>query len=227
LGKGILGRDTKSIRILVVSDIHGSEIGIQDIVKKSQALKPDLVVICGDITHFGPPGQATKFLDMIEVPTFAVPGNCDPPEVIPAIEDSKAKGLHRRAQEFRGFTFVGLGGAPQSPNGLEMEFSEERIFEFLDEVMVPKGILVTHCPAWGRNDTARGAHLGSKAIADIVEKYKPKLALSGHIHDARGILEDKDTIFVNPGPAKHGFGALVVINGDKVKAELLDGFQKS
>jgi Icc-related predicted phosphoesterase len=45
LGKGILGRDTKSIRILVVSDIHGSEIGIQDIVKKSQALKPDLVVI--------------------------------------------------------------------------------------------------------------------------------------------------------------------------------------
>jgi uncharacterized protein len=227
LGQGILARDVRSTRILVVSDIHGSEVGIQEVVRKARALRPDLVVVCGDITHFGPPEQATKFLDMIEVPTFAVPGNCDPPEVIPAIEDSKAKGLHRRRQEFMGLTFVGLGGSPQSPNGLEMEFSEDRMFEFLDEVMVPKGILVTHCPAWGRNDTAKGAHLGSKAISDIVEKYKPKLALSGHIHDARGVLVDKGTTFVNPGPAKQGFGALVTIEGEKIKAELLDGFQKS
>jgi len=227
LGQGILAKDNKVTRVLVVSDIHGSEMGIQEVVRKSELLKPDLVVICGDITHFGPPEQATKFLDMLEVPTFAVPGNCDPPEVIPAIEDSKAKALHRRRQEFRGHTFVGLGGSPQSPNGLAMEFSEERIFEFLDEVMVPEGILVTHCPAWGHNDTAGGAHLGSKAISDIVEKYKPKLALSGHIHDARGILKDKGTIFVNPGPAKQGFGALVTIEGNKFKAELLDGFQKS
>jgi uncharacterized protein len=215
------------MRVLVVSDLHGSEMGLQEVVRKSEVLKPDLVVICGDITHFGPPQQATEFLDKIGVLTFAVPGNCDPPEVIRAIEDSKAKGLHRRTQELKGYIFVGLGGAPQSPNGLPMEFSEERIFEFLDEIMVPKGILVTHCPAWGRNDTAKGAHLGSKAISDIVEKYKPKLVLSGHIHDARGILEEKGTTFVNPGPAKQGFGALVVIEGDKVKVELLDGFQKS
>jgi hypothetical protein len=225
LGHGILGQG-KAIRILVVSDIHGSERAMKEVVHKAETQKPDILVICGDITHFGPPSQAKDFLDMLELPAFAVPGNCDPPEVITAIEDSKAKGLHRRSQEFRGETFAGLGGAPQSPNGLPMEFSEERIFGFLDEVMVERGILVTHCPAWGRNDTAKGAHMGSKAISDIVEKYKPKLALSGHIHDARGVVEEKATTFVNPGPAKQGYAALVLLKRDKVKVDLLEGFKE-
>ena len=33
--------------------------------------------------------------------------------------------------------------------------------------------------------------------------------LSGHMHEARGMVEQDGTVFVNPGPAKDGFGALV------------------
>jgi hypothetical protein len=226
MGHGILGQGRQPIRILVVSDIHGSEKAMREIVLKAQAQQPHLIVVCGDITHFGPPSQAKDFMDMLELPAFAVPGNCDPPEVITAIEDSKAKGLHRRRVEFKGETFAGLGGAPQSPNGLPLEFSEERIFGFLDEIMVERGILVTHAPPYGKNDTAKGVHMGSKAISDIVEKYKPKLALSGHIHDARGVVVEGGTTFVNPGPAKQGYAALVTLKGNKAKVDLLEGFQE-
>ena len=226
MAHGFLGLKGQVMKLLVVSDIHGSDSAMDMIVSKAGSLKPDLVVVCGDITHFGPATEAKAFLDKVGPLTFAIPGNCDPPEVITAISDSKAKGLHRRTQSFMGQTFVGLGGSPQSPNGLEMEFSEDRMFQFLDEVMVERAILVTHCPAWGRNDTARGAHLGSKAISDIVEKYKPKLALSGHIHDARGVVEEKLTTFVNPGPAKHGYAALVTVKGDNVQVQLLEGLEQ-
>jgi Icc-related predicted phosphoesterase len=44
--------------------------------------------------------------------------------------------------------------------------------------------------------------------------------LSGHIHEARGIVEQEGTLFVNPGAAKDGFAALLDINAE-TKATLL------
>jgi Icc-related predicted phosphoesterase len=218
--KGILGQ---GMRILVVSDIHGSDKAMDEIRRKVKACTPDILVVCGDITHFGPSSQAREFLDSVNIPTLAVPGNCDPTDVITAIEDSKAETLHRRGVDVMGEHFAGLGGASRSPNGLPMEFSEERIYCFLDEVMRPGSILVTHCPAYGRNDLTKDAHLGSRAILSIVEKYKPKLALSGHVHQARGVMEEGGTTFVNPGPATRGYAALVTVKRNHVKAELLEG----
>jgi Icc-related predicted phosphoesterase len=196
-------------------------MAMAEIRNKVRSHRPDLVVVCGDITHFGPPEQAKEFLDSLDAPTFALPGNCDPPGVITAIEDSKAEILHRRGVDYKGERFTGLGGAPSS-HGLHMEFSEERIFEFLDDVMCEGCILVTHAPAYGRNDKARGTHLGSSAISSIVEKYKPKLAISGHIHEARGVVEEEGTTFVNPGPANRGFAALITLKGSHIKVELLE-----
>jgi Icc-related predicted phosphoesterase len=212
-----------SLKILAITDIHGSEQAMAGVRKLIRSLKPDLLVVCGDITNFGPPGLAKEFLDSIDIPTFAIPGNCDPPEVITAIEESKAETLHRREVDYQGEHFVGLGGSPRTPYGTPTEFSEERIFEFLDDIMVERSILITHAPPWGKNDKARGTHLGSSAIQTIVEKYKPKLAISGHIHEARGVIEEGGTTFVNPGPASHGYAALIKIRGNRVKVELLEG----
>jgi Icc-related predicted phosphoesterase len=220
-----MGRDLlrHGLTILAITDIHGSEKAMVGVRKLIRTHKPDLLVVCGDITNFGPPGLAKEFLDSIDIPTFAIPGNCDPPEVIRAIEESKAETLHRREVDYKGENFVGLGGSPRTPYGTPTEFSEERIFEFLDDIMVEGGILVTHAPCWGKNDKARGTHLGSNAILNIVEKYKPKLAISGHIHEARGVVEEGGTTFVNPGPANHGYSALIKLRGKKIKVELLEG----
>ena len=67
--------------------------------------------------------------------------------------------------------------------------------------------------------------MGCEAITQIVQKYKPKLVISGHIHEAFG-LEDigDDTVIVNPGAAKEGRAAIIelVVNEDAVGSKQIE-----
>ena len=78
--------------------------------------------------------------------------------------------------------------------------------------MEKNAILVTHAPPKNHLDLVKNVgNVGSKAIAKIINKYQPRLVISAHIHEARGVNYDK-TIFVNPGPASRGLGALIDID---------------
>jgi len=206
---------------LVVSDIHGSKNSLEMILKRIDEHKSDLVVICGDITHFGPASWAKDFLDEIPIRTLAVPGNCDPVDTIDAIVESKAAALHAKKVEIAGYKFIGFGGSNRTPFNTPFEFSEKEIFDSLDPIMEEKAILVAHAPPYGHVDyhPIKG-HLGSKSIAKIVHKYKPLLALSGHIHEARGV-EYGSTVFVNPGAAMFNYAAAVTL-GNEIRVELLE-----
>jgi len=65
------------MKILSVADIHGSQYRLNTVLNNIGKYSPDLVVICGDITQFGPREVATNFLNQIPVETFAIPGNID------------------------------------------------------------------------------------------------------------------------------------------------------
>ena len=54
-----------------------------------------------------------------------------------------------------------------------------------------------------------------------VEEFKPLLVLSGHIHEAVGIVVSDGTTFINPGPAMSGRCAVVGVEDGKVEARLL------
>ena len=155
------------------------------------------------------------------ITTLAFPGNCDPDGVIAAIEGSKAILLHGKKKEVQGITFVGFGGSNTTPFGTPMEFSEDEIFSALDDIMMGGVVLAVHAPPKGHVDrTSSKSDLGSRAIADIVEKYSPKLVVSAHIHESRGVEKDDRTVFVNPGPASRGYAAIIDINDD-VNVELI------
>jgi len=64
-----------------------------------------------------------------------------------------------------------------------------------------------------------GEHVGSRSVARIVEKYRPRAVLCGHIHESPGIVEGEVTM-INPGPAKDGRLGLVDI-GERVVARIL------
>ena len=209
------------LRMLVISDVHSSTSAAAMVTEDAKALSPDLIVVCGDVTHFGPPSFAESFLDSLPARTLAVPGNCDPPEVLRAMR-ARGMDLHEKRVGVRGVQFAGLGGSNLTPFDTLMEFDEGHIFSALEKVMVEGAVLVTHVPPKGRVDAAmNGVHAGSEAVARIVEKYRPGLSLSGHIHEARGIERDGTTVFVNPGPARKGFRAFVRLAGDAIEAELL------
>ena len=78
------------MKILATADIHGSQYRLNIVLKNVERYSPDLVVICGDITQFGPGELAKNFLDQIPVETLALTGNIDTPDVSKGIDESKA-----------------------------------------------------------------------------------------------------------------------------------------
>src|SRR3970040_125519 len=61
--------------------------------------------------------------------------------------------------------------------------------------------------------------VGSKAVAEVIEKYKPLLGLHGHIHEGKGTRKYGRTLCVNPGSMyEQGIlhGALIDLEPEKV-----------
>ena len=191
------------MKIIATADIHGSQYRLNILLESIEKYKPDLVVICGDITQFGPKEVATNFLNQIPIETFAITGNIDTLEVEQGINESKAENIQLKRIERNKIPFVGFNGVDLSESSLK------KIGELLNE----ESVLVTHVPPKGFQDRVfLGMHAGSPEIREIVDKYKPRLVLSGHIHENPGYTKNNDTIFVNCSMGKTGGGAIVDIN---------------
>ncbi|CAM3077580.1 metallophosphoesterase [Paracoccus nototheniae] len=72
-------------RIVHLTDLHFGfhrQAMVEPLLERIDALRPDLVVVGGDLTHRGLPGQlaqARAFLDRIAAPVMCMPGNHDVP----------------------------------------------------------------------------------------------------------------------------------------------------
>jgi len=184
--------------ILAIADIHGSQYRLNILLDNIEKFSPDLVVVCGDITQFGPGEVATNFLEQITVDTFAIPGNIDTPDVAEAIEKSKATNIVSKKVEKNNISFVGVSES-------DISLIENR----LDE----KSVLVTHTPPYGLQDKVFiGMHAGNKNLRKLVDRYKPRLILCGHIHEDPGYTKTNNTVVVNCSMGKRGEGALIEIN---------------
>lgn len=209
------------MRFLVISDVHAREkvaIWSNRLIEERGL---DAIIVLGDITHFGPPAWAAEFLSRFQVPVYAVPGNCDPPGTVDFISQH-ATLLHGRKVKVGQYTFGGLGGSNLTIFNSPFEMREEEIMENLRPIMEERMVLVTHCPPFGVHDLVVGnRHTGSTAIKALVEEFRPIVVLSGHIHEARGILKQNSILYLNPGAAKDGFSAILELNGEP-RAQLLE-----
>ncbi|MCK5112497.1 MAG: metallophosphoesterase family protein [Thermoplasmatales archaeon] len=209
------------MKLLATADIHGSQYRLNIILKNIEKYSPDLVVICGDITQFGPGEVAKNFLNQIPVDTLAIVGNIDPAEVGQAITDSKADNLDLKRVVKNDIPFVGMGGTIPSPIfkiAIKYKDSEKPIEESIDE----KTILVSHEPPYKTQDRVFfGHHSGSKELRELIEKCKPRLILCGHIHEDPGITKLDKSIVVNCSMGKRTEGALIEINNE-IDVKILD-----
>ncbi len=187
----------------------------------------DCVLLIGDITNFGPMSAADDILSRIKaagVPTLAIPGNCDPKQVLELL-DKYGVNLHAKRVEIGGINFVGLGGSNLTPFNTPFELQETEIQEELEKLTCATGektVLVTHAPPFDTtvDMTAQGTHVGSKSIRQFIEKTQPLAAICAHIHEARNTDTLDKTLVVNPGPISKGFAAEIEVGG-KVSAKLL------
>lgn len=216
----------RELKILACSDLHGSRDAMAKIESVVESGSFDLVVVCGDFTTFGSTDYTNEFLKRIKCRVLAVPGNCDIPDTVGVLEGSGAS-VHNTTVDFEGWKFYGFGGALPSGSNMPFEIAEDLLERSLRHVAVPEGVMVTHVPAYGMNDRTRaGGHGGSEGVLRVAQEFKPVLALSGHIHEAQGRALNKDTIFVNPGPARHGCYASILL-GESADVEFFGSKSRS
>lgn len=203
------------MKILLLTDIHGQ----YDTIPGFMEFSPDIVIIAGDITDCGDPREATEVFKQIDVPCFAIPGNCDARQILEIIEESDAVNLHGTSLEIGPVTFTGVGGSNPTPFNTPFELSEEELGEVLEKAKKRAhqnvhNILVTHAPPYCTLDDIGGVNVGCKCFRDSLKEFD--LVCCGHIHDHTGVIDIDGTLVVNPGPASEGKGALITL-GDEAK----------
>lgn len=199
------------MKILAVADIHGSQYRLNIVLKNIENYSPDLVIICGDITQFGPGELAKNFLNQIPTETLAITGNIDTLDVNKAIDESKATNIISKKVIKDGVSFIGMDETNQNDfKILEKKASSEKI------------VLVSHKPPYGAQDKIFiGMHGGSKELRNMIEKIKPCLVLCGHIHEDPGFVKIGETIVVNCSMGKKGEGAFIELN-EKISVKMID-----
>ena len=198
------------MKIIAVADIHGSQYRLNTLLDNIKKYSPDLVIICGDITQFGPGAVAINFLNQIPVETLAVPGNIDTPEVGEAIIKSKAENIDLKKVTKNNFSFIGMGGEIISSKPIILDKGHKKPIE---EIIDENTVLVTHVPPYKLQDNVFiGRNIGSKELKSFVEKYQPKLVLCGHVHENPGMIRFHNTVVVNCSIGKRTEGALIEMN---------------
>jgi hypothetical protein len=215
------------VKIIAMTDIHGKVDAAHFIAAELRAA--DVVLLPGDLTNFGNRDEAARIVDVVRTynpKVLAVMGNCDRHEVEQYLTD-EGLCLHRRHQTIDGVVFAGLGGSLPCPVRTLNEWSEEQIAEHLDAAIegapadVPL-VLVSHQPA---RDTVTdlagiGLHVGSAAVRAFIERRKPVLCFSGHIHEAQGTGHIGPATLVNPGPFMEGRYAWAELSGGVCRVEI-------
>ncbi|KAA3647883.1 MAG: hypothetical protein DWQ07_02535 [Chloroflexi bacterium] len=171
----------------------------------------DWVISCGDLPYY----YVEYVLDALNVPTFFVRGNH-----ASVIEYSNrgnrtapmgAVDLHTQVTNFRGVLMAGIEGSVRYRQGPFMYTQTDMwwtVISMIPRLLVNRlmygrylDLLITHAPPWGIHDKDDIAHQGFKAIRWLLEVFKPKYHIHGHIH-----LYNNDPI------RRTNFGETEVIN---------------
>ena len=167
------------MRILVLADEESKYLW--DYFEKSKLDDIDLIISCGDLK----PAYLSFLATFAKVPVLYVHGNHDgiynqkPPEGCICIED--------KIYIYKGVRILGLGGSMSYNKGPHQYTEKEmasRIRKLRFKLLRHNGfdILVTHSPAKDFNDGEDLPHMGFDAFRKLLDKYKPKYFVHGHVH---------------------------------------------
>ena len=208
--------------VLLIADLHGEFGKIDSFLE----LAPEAVFIAGDITNMGPVDAVDEVLSRIDVPCFAVPGNCDPREIIDTLEHSDTVCMHGAKINLGTMTIVGIGGSNPTPFNTPFEMTDKQIDDLLKKAMgtmerTVHNVLLCHAPPYGSLDKPAGEHVGSKSIQRHMKAFD--LICCAHIHEQRGVVDIGGTKVINPGAAMMGYCAMLHFGTEPkdIKVELL------
>lgn len=171
------------MKILAVSDVSSPRY--YEYFTPGSLDEFDLILACGDLK----PVYLEFLVTMAHCPLVYVRGNHDdvflkkPPEGCICAEDDVVT--------CQGLRILGLGGSYKYKDGDCMYTERQmrwRIWKLQGKLRRAGGfdILLTHAPARGINDFDNLPHRGFECFLDLIDKYRPKYFIHGHIHRSYG-----------------------------------------
>jgi Icc-related predicted phosphoesterase len=170
---------------------------------------------------------------------YMAPGNDDHFEVDQVIEDSEViVNCNNKNVMVGDHEMITFSWTNPTPWDTPREKSDDELEPMLEELIASvknfsTAIFNFHAPPYGYAlDLApeltadlvqaadRKVHVGSRAVAKMIEKYQPLLSLHGHIHESRGVQKLGRTTMINPGSEySEGIlkGALIILEKGKVQ----------
>ena len=188
------------MKILAIADEPSKYLW--DFYKKGRLDDIDLIISAGDL-----PSEYLSFLvTFAKCPLLYVTGNHDtkyiknPPEGCVCIDD--------KVYVHEGIRIFGLGGSMRYNPYAEYQYTENemraRLIKDSPKILRRKGIdiLVTHAPARGMGDMDDLPHRGFECFNTVLDKFKPKYMIHGHVHMNYGrkikrVTERGDTRIIN------------------------------
>ncbi|MBN2612812.1 MAG: metallophosphoesterase [Bacteroidales bacterium] len=216
------------MEIIAFTDIHGRTDSFDRI--SGNIKSADLIVIAGDITHFGLEKDARAVLENIAQyndSILVVAGNCDQTGVVKYL-CSQEWNLHNEVKNINGYTFIGLGGSLPCPGKTPLEYSEEEYSLHIASISgkinaETQKILITHQPPANtvNDQVAAGQHVGSHIIRKFIETLQPIITFTGHIHEGIGIDTIGISKIINPGPFREGnYAYAKIIDGQIIDLDI-------
>jgi predicted phosphodiesterase len=167
------------VKILAVSDEECA--ALWDHYVPGRLSEYDLIISCGDLK----PEYLSFLVTMGRCPVLYVHGNHDtvydenPPEGCDCIDDALVV--------YNGIRILGLGGCIRYHPG-DYQYTEKqmarRIAKLHWKIRRLGGIdvVVTHAPPFGIGDDEDPAHKGFETFVELMDLYKPKYLIHGHVH---------------------------------------------
>jgi len=179
----------KKLKILAAGDFHGDSKTAKKLAERAKKEDVDLVILTGDITGLVETENIIRPFTNIRKKVLFVPGNWESRETASFFE--KFYGIKNLEDYSLNYGNIGIFGVG-NPGTLEVNEQEKfrrlkRNFEKIKNL--EKKIMVTHMHAAGTKSELSGFK-GSSGIRKAIERLKPDLVLSGHIHELEGV-EDK------------------------------------
>lgn len=171
------------MKILVIADEESKYLW--DYFEKEKLEDVDLILSAGDLK-----AEYLSFLTtMYAIPVLYVHGNHDgkyamkPPEGCICIDDD--------LYVYNGIRILGLGGSMRYHGGSYQYTDTEmrkRVKKLWWKILRHGGfdILLTHAPAYELNDGRDLPHQGFQEFVRLMDKYKPRFFIHGHVHMSYG-----------------------------------------
>ncbi len=176
------------MKILTVSDQECP--ALWDYYQPGRLSEYDLILACGDLEA----GYLSFLVTMARCPVLYVPGNHDgsfetnPPEGCDNIDGHLVS--------YNGLRILGLGGCKRYRPG-PYQYTEAQMRRRIRRLWWPLkrsggvDIVVTHAPPQGLGDGEGQAHQGFAALRELVEAYRPRYLVHGHVHLNYGLRNQR------------------------------------